>query len=118
HVYTQPGHYAVCLTVTNNCGTDTICDSLLVGTIATDPHLTSHFSLHPNPATDQVRISWPNPLTETAEIALRSTDGKLIWQGKVREALNIDTRALSTGLYFVEVRTDGISHTQKLLIRR
>jgi hypothetical protein len=65
HEYTASGTYPIQLIVTNECGADTAHFDILVlitGIASVNATLNS-FSLHPNPASDQLFINWSTPIS-------------------------------------------------------
>lgn len=108
HQYAQPGAYPVCLTVSNQYGTDTHCKTLYLGVSAQD-----------NPVLQaQVRV-WPNPFRERFAAALSANlrspalrlydaAGRLMREeGLALGVSEIETGALPPGLYFWEVVAGG-----------
>ncbi len=108
HLYAQPGAYQVCLTVSNQHGTDTHCKTLYLGVTAQD-----------NPVLQaQVRV-WPNPFREWFALALSANlrspalrlhdaAGRLVLEQRLVLGVNeIEAAGLPAGLYFWEVVAGG-----------
>jgi hypothetical protein len=108
HQYAQPGAYQVCLTVSNQHGTDTHCKTLYLGVTAQD-----------NPVLQaQVRV-WPNPFRERFVVALSANlrspalrlydaAGRLVLEQRLVLGVNeIEAAGVPAGLYVWEVVADG-----------
>jgi len=58
--------------------------------------------VYPNPFIDEINLSLVDEVPY--EVAVRGSLGKLIWQGRVRQAKNIPLPGLSPGLYLISLR--------------
>jgi PKD repeat protein len=116
HTYLQDGSYQVCLTVTNNCGDSTICDSVTISTIAIGASRWHGFSVSPNPATDRVRVNLPEMLRDAAEVELCNLDGKILMRRAAENSFAWSTAALAPGVYFVRVSGGGTTVTRRLMV--
>jgi len=102
HTYPAAGPYEVCLTVSNQYGSDTKCKTVWVGTTS---------STEPSPANETGVVLWPNPTTgmvywsgvlEGEPVSVRVVDAL----GRVRlerdvSGNQVDMGVLGDGLYFV-----------------
>lgn len=80
------------------------------------------FTVYPNPAIDKINISLQNNINEEVEISLISINGSKVatlFTGKLKEeAILLDLPKISSGNYFVSVRSkNGIESFKKILIR-
>jgi hypothetical protein len=118
HTYPAPGPYEVCLTVSNQYGSDTKCKTVWVGTTS---------SLAPTPSDGEGVILWPNPTTgmvywsgvpEGEPVTVRVVDalGRLRLERHTTEH-QADLSALEDGLYFtVLVGRDGQVWASKTVV--
>lgn len=99
HAFSAPGAYEVCLTVSNQYGSDTKCKTVWVTTVGTgEPGNSETVKIYPNPTTGKVQ--WSELKNE--EITLRAYDalGRLALEQKTTEA-RVDLSGLPEGIYFV-----------------
>jgi len=60
HTYTLSGNFAVCVTVTNSCGNNTICHHVTVErstTVLDNVYKSDGIEIYPNPASDKLTLS-------------------------------------------------------------
>lgn len=103
HMYTNPGSYQVCLTVTSadGCSTTT-CRQVNVAHIGFDTFTTSDFHIYPNPASENFFIQMPEDKTVVYEIM--DIAGRVIANGMLQPGTNkIDVSAVSSGVYIVRL---------------
>ncbi len=118
HTYSTSGNYNVCLTVTNNQGSNTFC--LPVEVVVNSIYdFAADFSIQvfPNPATDWINIeigNSPGPLL----LQLMDRQGKVLYQKVVHQGDNsILIPDWAEGLYFYRILTeDGQSFVNGKLI--
>lgn len=74
------------------------------------------FSVSPNPTSDMLTI---NPTVGGSYHAvLFDMGGKTVWEGsQLRDATRVDVSALSEGVYFLKVTANGLSRTQKVVVK-
>ena len=113
HSYAVPGEYYVCLTVSNEYDSDTACHWVSVDTLltATEPLSTGgSVRLYPNPAREEVWLSFDEPLTHPATWTVFDTVGRQVGAvalepGKSR--YHFYTGGLASGLYFWNLQSEG-----------
>lgn len=76
---------------------------------------TNTVSLYPNPATNIINIASNEPVTEAAIYNLLSQKVKQLPAGST--TLTADVNRLTTGTYFIMVKTDKGNSTEKLVIK-
>jgi hypothetical protein len=78
----------------------------------------SAITVYPNPATDNIKISFPE--TGNYEISLMSASGQIISNYILANSDNIllNVSAMQSGIYFIRIDHTQISETKKVIIRR
>ena len=121
HTYSQPGHYYVCLTVTDMNGCQSIyCDSSFY-VFKTEGGLMSQlnilnptgvseisnseteFQIFPNPATNQLNITTGG--IPIKQINIYNITGQLLRETKQPANNSIDIREFANGVYIAEIKT-------------
>ncbi len=95
HTYTSQGNYTVCLTVSNDCGTDSLCQNITITTV----NLADAFSknIHIYVSDKTLRIL---NIPEKATITLYNTEGrKILTRTLVQNNISIPLN-VPQGLYF------------------
>lgn len=116
HTYPAGGVYSASVTLTNDCGTATIFQTVIVNSTAS---LTENeiegLKVYPNPASNQVTIELPDAqdatvavvdMTGATVIATRNLDGQTI----------LSVQDWAKGVYFVRVQNEQKTSTVKLVI--
>lgn len=106
HTFSAPGGYEVCLTVSNQYGSDTKCKTVWVVTSSTSSGSGQEeaVKVFPNPTTGEIR--WEG--LEQEEVTLRVYDGlgRLCLQQTTSDN-RANLSALSPGLYYWQLVTSG-----------
>ena len=72
--------------------------------------------IYPNPATHQLTLELPN--TQPATLELYSASGKCVYSKEiVNTTEEIDVSGLSRGLYFLQIRQEHATHTEKIILQ-
>jgi len=112
----------------NATGEATVCDGATTiieadDTISTNDELKEefNFSIFPNPSTGQVTINFDGQEIDRANIRVSSIDGALIYFNSVKpnrfkHIESIDLSHLSTGIYIVELISETVRISDKLII--
>ena len=107
--YATGGAYEVCLTVSNDNGEDTFCQTLFLGTVATgERDIKVGITLFPNPAREGVHVILSDGyLPKAGTVTFYDAVGQMrlskpVWTGWN----NVDLEGLPPGIYFYEVK-DG-----------
>jgi len=106
HTYQTTGQHQVCLTVSNQYGTDTYCRMVLPGASGTSEKHLEHIALFPNPSTDQLKISLPDGWYGPIHIMLTNISGQVIHSenlNSTNDMLSLALGSLSNGLYVCRV---------------
>lgn len=99
-------------------------DSLqIIPVVSVDENVSlQQFDIYPNPANDEVRITYSLNETSEVTIELHNVTGELIQSYKENQSagkntyLVKDLKNLSKGIYFVKVIVDGVVSARKLVI--
>lgn len=112
HTYDESGVYEVCLTVSNEYGSDTACKMVEVG-VTNTIEVTGllPINIYPNPASDFFWLELPTEQSyKKGEIQLHNTLGQHVQSYPLNQSLprqKCSINGLEAGLYFYEVRLDG-----------
>jgi len=108
HSFDSAGIYQVCLTVSNQYGSDTYCRTLYLGMSSTE-----------NPVQKSRIMVWPNPFSQRLVVSLNATlhnpvfllydvVGRLVRKERVAHGINeIQVEDLNGGMYFWEIENNG-----------
>jgi hypothetical protein len=102
HMYMTPGSYPVCVTVTNNCGSNTICH--WVATVVEDVNeiaTNNEIQVYPNPATDKLMIT--NLKSETW-LEIYDVQGRRVNAQYILPNQSINISWLANGVYFLRLQ--------------
>jgi PKD repeat protein len=119
HTYASDGTYAVCLTVTDTCGTDSTCQSItVIGTGLNPNSAEQQFLLYPNPNNGAFNLETPYGLN--LQLSVVDGVGRLVYQTKfVSETVNpIDLSNFDQGIYLLQVSDGNSSVTKRLMITK
>lgn len=124
HTYANSGTYTVTFTVTNAAGcSNTVVTSVHVVAPSGVNNLSQDnvFTIIPNPAKDKAELQITTSTTGDATITIYDISGK-VWKRETIQ-LHTGTQSISTGLstlptgmYFVNLKTEENTQTQKLVI--
>ncbi len=76
------------------------------------------FSLFPNPANNQLNITFPKNLEENGTITMYTIDGKIVFKQLIHRAnstFQFNIGSLNTGIYFCTINVGTQSNTQKFI---
>jgi PKD repeat protein len=132
HLYADTGCYIVSLVAMNSCASDTLTIALALGvdsvtcmlpstTIALNNDLS--WNVFPNPNTGQFQIEIGSNQSGDAEIALYTTDGRLLKQENhfLQNGINmlhLNWHDLVPGLYLLRLKTEKAILSKRLVILR
>lgn len=103
HTYTTNGTYTVTLIASNCIFSDTITNTIQIGTNSMDENTHTNFEFYPNPTTHQITINVEKQLLGSVYTIYDYT-GKSILTGKIlSEQSVIDLVDLSNGIYFINI---------------
>ncbi|MBV6438997.1 MAG: hypothetical protein EPGJADBJ_00627 [Saprospiraceae bacterium] len=116
HTFSAPGAYEVCLTVSNQYGSDTKCKTVWVTTTnSSEPGEKETIKLYPNPTTGEVRWSGL-PEGEVVTVRVYDALGRPALERRTSESW-IDAGELPEGAYFLTFMDEkGLVFVSKLLV--
>ena len=109
HTYAEYGSYEVCLTASNDTGSNTVCQEISLGVTGTGYETKGiEYRVWPNPASEILHISAAIPFSGSS-LTLYSMDGKnalsqLLPDGG--KTVGISIELLNAGVYILEVKDD------------
>jgi hypothetical protein len=110
HNFPSSGLYEVCLTVSNQYGQDTFCQTLNLGTVATGekkPQVDIH--VFPNPCREMVNFTVTDYLPKDASATFYDAVGRPVLKVKLVSGWNsLSLGSLPAGVYFYEVWEGGV----------
>ncbi|MDG1332358.1 MAG: PKD domain-containing protein [Crocinitomicaceae bacterium] len=119
NTYAANGTYTVCLTVSDSCGIDTLCNTINVNTIGIDENsLVDQLSIFPIPAQETMTIS---NLTsgEDFKLELLNNLGQIVKVIRTEglETVQLDLSAVVDGYYHLRVSNSTMIGTRAVLIK-
>ena len=109
HSYSENGVYNVCLSVSNENGSNQFCRTLYLGVTSNNGvNIDLDITMMPNPCTDYIQIRLSDYIPVKGTYQIYNTNGSLINDGSVFQGLNyIDTHLHPSGMYFLKVLDEG-----------
>lgn len=79
----------------------------------------SPFTIYPNPATNQLNLSWSTTTTGKALVRMTTLEGKIVLEEETTASQQhtIDTSALAEGLYLLTVQMNNTWYVEKVVVR-
>ncbi len=121
-VYATGGNYTVCLTVTNNCGTDSTCVSL-AGISLAENALARSLSIFPNPTDGLVTVEFEPQGTAYATLKVTDARGRLLLEKEADLQANgtvgrtLDLSRFAKGVYMIEVTSGDMKAVRRVNVR-
>ncbi len=119
HTYASSGIYEVCLTVSNENGSDTKCQEVEILTTALQEALdkTPDLSITPNPFVDQVQIKSRSGTFRAASLEVFDMHGtKVFHQASIPVPVTLKMPQLPSGMYLFRIRDqDGTLYSFKAM---
>lgn len=113
------GWYELCMVSINECGVDTLCDSVFLMGQARDQAIeTAAFHLYPNPNSGNWWITWDAPTATPPTCHLYTPLGQSVRLSATRQGnrLHLKTDA-PPGIYFLRIRKEEGLFTRKLILK-
>lgn len=120
HTYTVPASYSVCLTVTNDCGSDTYCGTANANTVTGIADvIKQNLSVYPNPSEGLVNLIL-NGVETDATISVLDVSGRVVFTEAVTIGATF-TRSIdldvTPGAYILRIDTPEGQVSKKLSIQ-
>jgi len=115
YTYSTDSTYNVCLTVTDDCGLQTFCDTIVAYDNTNINHLTQkQFKLFPNPTNGIVNVTSKNTIKH---IELLTLTGKLVtFKNNVNsQSIKMDISDIENGIYVLKINDDEFVVTSKVI---
>lgn len=113
HTYSMTDTFLVCLTITDSCGSDSLCQSVIVDTVVVILQPNENWiKIYPNPADEYVTVeSNRSPL----RIEMFNAVGQRVYDTYIRGRGRLKTVGLPAGVY--TIRANGLEFTEKIILR-
>ena len=112
-----PGAYTVCVTDANGC---TACSTINVLFLGVNEIFSGSVSISPTPSSGNLLVDFGNNVFGRAEVFVSDMIGRSIFAAIIpasgKQGLNLSE--IGNGIYFMKVKTDKGSITQKLIIQK
>lgn len=117
HSYWAEGNYDVTVTLTNDCGTETITQNVSVqSTASINENEIEGVSVYPNPATDIVTVKLPESMI--AKTTIYSVDGSIVYDAQnFTGTTEINVQEWTKGVYFIYLSTENKNTVIKLMVK-
>lgn len=109
HIFSQPGKYKVCLTVSNQHGSHTSCQTLFIGVSPSEnPVLQAQIQVSPNPFRERLSIAFSATNLRQPVFLLYDATGRLVRREPLSLGIHeVETGDLPKGVYFWAVESTG-----------
>ncbi|HAD97168.1 MAG TPA: hypothetical protein DCG19_07155 [Cryomorphaceae bacterium] len=117
HQYGANGLYRICLYITDSCGTDSVCQDVIISNMALENVQWNAPQVYPNPVQDKLSIVMPDAVKRSVQIL--SASGKVIreYPGSEQE-LHLSVESLPQGVYILKVSEEEQTVFTQLLFKR
>lgn len=118
HTYSSPGIYEVCLTVSNDLGSDTDCRILELGPVAVDDLQALTFTTFPNPVQDVLVFDLGDYYPLNGQFRLYNAAGQAVFSQQVLYSqARMQLAPLPAGIYFYEFWDGGVKLGQGKVVK-
>jgi len=117
HTYENEGVYSVSLIINgNDCGADTLTQSISVSSAGMIAQDNETFSIYPNPAESYITVSSFND-SDKMLVEIFALTGIKVYSRHVEPLTEIDISFLNPGFYFFRVNDEKTSLIKKILVK-
>lgn len=121
HTYTENGTYTICLTATNNAGSDVSCAELSVVVVNANELSTVAFAnAFPSPAEDWLRIDFGAWQGQPAILTAFGVNGQQIFSRSLKQmpaSFEVDVTKWAAGTYYLRIQGGGQVQTLPVTVR-
>ncbi len=122
YTFSEGGSYEVCLTVSNEYGTDAYCKTIKIGMVSsTKEEINTKVDLHlfPNPVVDQTTLSFHDYFPIDAMLHVHDATGRLRLSRSLDSNWNnLSLSGLEAGVYFLQVYDQGVLLDVMKMVKR
>lgn len=124
HIYANNGNYNVTLTVTNDCGSTSFFQTVVIAGLGFGEITELHgLSVFPNPTSGLLNLVIDNGNVDRFNVQITDVTGKLIREmngnaNGMNVNEQIDLSEISNGVYFMKVSAAGAQQTVRVVINR
>lgn len=125
HTYVLAGTYNVCLTVTNNCGSNMTCDSVTVSGSGLPGMLEianlGGLLIYPNPTRDLLHLQFLSFDVQDIEVRMMSVMGQLLFSENLEQFSGNYSKAyllneLARGVYILQIKTEAGVLNERIIV--
>ena len=114
YTYGSDGNYNVCLIITDDCGSDTVCNAVSITLVGLEESLQlAGLTVSPNPSNGRYRIA--GDLSGSTHIRVFDPVGKLLLSEELATDGILDLKNVVPGVYLLEVISEGRRGFRKLI---
>jgi hypothetical protein len=122
HTYQSNGMYQVMLIAYNDCGSDTIIQTIDMTTVGLESYFQQHIQVYPNPTKGSLHlklgeINLQDAMLEVIDLQGKKVFGKDMGQMKEGEIYSIDLPLSAKGMYILHLSSQQGKLKQKLIIK-
>jgi len=118
HFFTEIGTYEVCQYVSNECGSDTICQDITINVIGIPDLFMKHMHIYPNPALDYFNVTADLSMIGSLELSLQDLSGRVVRQMQLdySNTSQLYVGDLARGTYILKIKAGQFEGTKKVVL--
>ncbi len=117
YTYAAAGTYTVCLTVTDDCGTDSTCMAVTVTDTSAnniEEVILQNAKVYPNPANELMTVNVSS--NEQIDLTILDMMGQVITRLSFSHSTVIKTGHLADGVYFLQLKLNGARINKRIVV--